>query len=220
MCRFLLVRARKSIRPQELLSSFAHMCQDSRAPDGDWQGDGWGAAWQVDGQWKESKSLAPIWEDTHTFSQIPSTRLLVAHARSAGFPDQKGIIEYNQPYLADSLCFVFNGMIRGVRLPMKLEGRIGAQKLFSYLKQALKTKDGSQALHQLDETVLAHSRQVVGMNIGLVKDENFYALCEYGDNAAYFGLNYLTTPDLTMICSERLPAYTWNTMQKSQVLAL
>ncbi|MBI3954995.1 hypothetical protein HY338_01010, partial [Candidatus Gottesmanbacteria bacterium] len=47
MCRFLLVRSKIKIKPEKLLQDFAGMCQKSRAPDGDWQGDGWGIASKI-----------------------------------------------------------------------------------------------------------------------------------------------------------------------------
>lgn len=87
MCRFLLVRSKnvKDMRP--LLQDFAVMCERSRTTDGDRQEDGWGVAW-INGKddWQSEKSLHPIWEDKDFMSNIPSTRLLVAHARSASFP--------------------------------------------------------------------------------------------------------------------------------------
>jgi len=117
------------------------MCQRSHAPDGDWQGDGWGVAWQIDKSWKIHKSLSPIWEDLDKFSTIPQTNLFIVHARSAGFPQHKNTLEFNQPYLHNNLCFVFNGMIRGVKIQRVLGGKIGAQKVFSFLIEEMKTKN-------------------------------------------------------------------------------
>ncbi|MCL4488786.1 MAG: hypothetical protein M1570_11745 [Chloroflexi bacterium] len=222
MCRFLLAKSDQELEPQELLAAFAGMCRNSRAPDGDWQGDGWGVAWRQEGEWKLYKSLQPIWEDAQAFAAVPPTRLLVAHARSAGFPDQKGILAYNQPYVQDSLCFVFNGMIRGVRLPQGLEGEIGAQKIFAWLRQELERKDPAEALQGLDRVIRSRSRRVVGMNIGVVREDTFGLLCDYGDveNAAYFGLNYLQQEGRTLVCSEPLAGYPWNKMSRGQVRLL
>jgi hypothetical protein len=44
MCRFLIVRSAEALDPGALLASFAEMARLSRAPDGDRQVDGWGAA--------------------------------------------------------------------------------------------------------------------------------------------------------------------------------
>src|SRR3989344_7121114 len=149
LCRFLLARSEKPINPQPLLQDFAGMCKMCRAPDGDWQGDGYGIASQKDGRWRLYKSLKPIWQDEDIFSKVGAVNLLVAHARSTGFPQHKGNIEFNQPYVADSLCFVFNGMIKGVRLNMPLEGKIGAQKIFSLLLKEANIKSTKEALQSV-----------------------------------------------------------------------
>lgn len=204
------------------LSEFATMCERSPAPDGDWQGDGWGVAWRGNDGWQVKKSLLPIWQERHMFSAVPPTKLLVAHARSAGFPHHKGVIEFNQPYAEDGLCFVFNGMLRGVSVPMALEGTIGAQKIFSFIKnEALhKDKGGDEALQALDATLKAHTRRIDGMNVGLVQGDRLSALCEYADNEEYFSVRYYQDPRITLLCSAPLPGYAWKKMGKGEILVL
>src|SRR3989344_5555621 len=204
LCRFLIARFENSIDPQSLLRDFAAMCQRSRAPDGDWQGDGYGIAWQKDGQWRLYKSLKPIWQDEDIFSKIGAVNLLVAHARSAGFPQHKGNIEFNQPYVADSLCFVFNGMIKGVRLNMPLDGKIGAQKIFSLLLKEANIKSTKEALQSVRSLILANSQKIEGMNIGLVQEGRLYSFCEYADNTNYFNLHFVQKRGLSLICSQPL----------------
>ena len=219
MCRFLLVRSKKKIKPLELLNQFAQMCEKSRAPDGDWQGDGWGIASK--GQsWEVYKTLKPIWKDRDKFQEFGETDIFAVHARSAGFPDQKGIIEYNQPYINDLLCYVFNGMIRGVNLSMPLEGKIGAQKIFSLLKQQMQEKSTKEALRQVDKLIVNNSKIVEGMNIGVAHDDKFYMLCEYENNEDYFGIRYYQDDKITLVCSEPIGSYQWRSMQKSEILVL
>jgi len=220
MCRFLLARSKKTLKPEKLLRQFALMCQNSHAPDGDWQGDGWGIAWFEKDTWKSYKSLSPVWEDQNKFSDIPSTNLFAVHARSAGFPQHKNNLDYNQPYLGDNLCYVFNGMIRGVRIPRVLEGQIGAQKIFSFLKQEIKNNNAEATLRILDETMLKNSKLIEGMNIGFVFEGKFYILCEYSRHPAYFGLNYFQGNGLTLVCSEKISAYPWKRMTKGEILVL
>lgn len=220
MCRFLLVRSEEKIKPQELLSQFAAMCKVSRAPDGDWQGDGYGIAWKERGQWKLIKSLLPIWKDKDSFSKIPTTNLLVAHARSAGFPQHKGNIVYNQPYIEDSLCFVFNGLIRGVTIQRKLKGEIGAQKIFNLIIEELDNSKPDEALKIIDKLIVENSKKITGLNIGLVKDNRFYALCRYDGNKDYFSLHFVENDEVTLLCSQPLGKYDWKTMQKGEILVL
>jgi len=217
MCRFLLVRYEKSINPQPLLQEFANMCEKSRAPDGDWQGDGYGIAWMENGAWQLTKSLTPIWESQESFSHVSETKMLVVHARSAGFPQHKGNIEFNQPYIRDSLCFVFNGMVRGVKLSMPLEGAIGAQKIFSLIKILLKKETPETALKIVDELLRNNTTEIVGMNIGLVQNVTFHILCEYADNADYFGVRYFKDNGLTLVCSQPIGDFRWKIMKRGEV---
>jgi len=238
MCRFLLVRSKEKIKPERLLNQFTDMCQRSHAPDGDWQGDGWGMAikvqsWKLEvGSWKTYKSLKPIWKDKNTFSKFPETNIFVVHARSAGFPQDRGVIEYNQPYISDSLCFVFNGMIKGVTINKPLSGKIGAQKIFSLIQNVIlsdpelvegESKDPeriTEALRKVDELIINNSKKVVSMNIGLAADDKFYILCEYAYNPEYFAIRYCQDDSLTLICSEPIGNYQWKIMKKGEVLIL
>lgn len=202
-----------------LLSEFATMCERSPAPDGDWQGDGWGVAWQGDDGWQVKKSLSPIWQERHMFVTVPPTKMLVAHARSAGFPQHKGNIEFNQPYTEGGVCFVFNGMLRGVSIPIKLEGVIGAQKIFSFLRHEVAKKTGDEALRALAATAKAHTRHIVGMNVGLVRGDRLFALCDYTDNEEYFSVRYYQDSCLTLLCSAPLRPYVWKKMKRGEILA-
>ncbi len=220
MCRFLLFRSNKQVDPKNLLEQFAQMAEKSRTPDGDRQEDGWGIAWKENRVWKEKKSLLPIWHDKDIFSEIKPTNIFVIHARSAGFSKHKGNLYYNQPYLTDSLVFVFNGMIRGVKLSTPLAGDIGAQKIFSLLKQEIQMNLPEKALHNTSQIIKENSQKIEGMNIGFVKDNKFYALCEYSTNKDYFSLRYFQDNNLTILCSEPLGSYNWQVIQKSEIIAL
>ena len=137
MCRFLLVKFKNKTSPADVLNSFAKMSEQSRTLDGDWQGDGWGVSWKDDkGEWQTTKSLSPIWMDKGVFPEIPPTSMLAVHARSASFPSQKGIIEFNQPFVEGGMAFVINGFLRGVNLK-NINGTIGAQKIWNLLKEEL-----------------------------------------------------------------------------------
>jgi len=221
MCRFLLIKSKTEIAPQELLNKFADMAQMSRAPDGDRQADGWGVAYQVNNiEWRVYKSLKPVWEDREAFSKIPPGKLFAVYARSASFPNQKGIIEYNQPYICGELCFVFNGVLQGVRSTTPLAGEIGAQKIFSLLKLQLKNKEPDQTLREVDKILRKNSQRINGLNIGLITNEGVYALCDYHDNQQYFGIWSTQIEDMSLICSEPLNGFEWQQMQKGQVKSL
>ena len=220
MCRFLSVHSKNKIKPGSFLRDFSQNCQKSRAPDGDWQGDGWGISWQEKGIWKLHKSLFPIWEDANIFSSFPSSNTFAIHARSSGFPDQKGIIEYNQPYILNGWSFVFNGMVKGVRLSYQLDGKIGAQKILSLLQKFLRDHQPEVALADVNKLITGNSDKIVGMNIGLMNKNKIYALCQYESNASYFGLHFYKNNLISLLSSISFGAYPWQTMRKNEILIL
>ncbi len=218
MCRFLLVRSKKRLYPGTLLQAFAGMCQKSHAPDGDWQGDGWGVAWKEGDHWQLMKSLAPIWEEEDRFSSIGQSHIFVAHARSAGFPQHKGVLAYNQPYIHNELAYVFNGMMRGVALSINVPGNIGAQKIFSLIVNAASRNRPDESLSYVRDLLRRHTKKTEGMNIGLVLGDTLYALCDYENNPDYFSLRYYADEKFTLICSEPIGAYEWRIMGKGEIL--
>ncbi len=219
MCRFLLVKAKNDINPKSLLKQFADMCKSSRTEEGDWQGDGWGVAWlNKKGKWQITKSLSPIWEEREKFANIPESKMLVVHARSASFNEHKGSINYNEPYLGGDYCYVFNGMLKGVRL--KAEGKIGAQKVWSLLQNEMVTKSPLQALEYINATLKKHSREIKGLNIGFASKNNLFALCSKHGFGEYFTLRKLDSDDIQIVCSEEIGNYNFEKMKEGEVVAL
>jgi len=221
MCRFLIVRSVALFDPRILLAEFAEMARLSRSPDGDRQADGWGAAWRdPTGEWKTLKSLRPIWEDKPALADIPATRMFAAHARSASFPDQKEILEYNQPFVVGSRAFVFNGMIKRVSFPRPLEGRIGAQKIWSLLKPDPRGGPIEEALGIAVREIGSHSREIPALNIGLVEDDRIAVYCHGADGLPYYRLRIAEQDGTAAICSEPLPSLPFRLLPAGSVVAL
>src|SRR3989344_871330 len=217
MCRFLIIKSKTQINLVDILNQFALACEKSIAPDGERQRDGFGNAWRENGKWNNKKSLLPIWEEENVLKDIPETSLLVVHARGSGFEKDRGIIDYNEPFIEGDICFVFNGMIRGVKIKRKLEGRIGSQKIFSLTKEKLDKRNSKEVLEYIKTTVLNNSEKIEGMNIGLVDDEEITALCQYSDNKDYYTLNYCHNTNLIMISSEAFGDYDWKQFKRGEV---
>ena len=195
MCRFLALKSANKIEPQSLILKFAEGAKNSRSPDGDWQGDGWGICWLDDsGNWSIYKSLLPLWEDCAAFESIPATRYLLLHARSASFPKDKNNIHYNQPYSNEQYAFVFNGLVKGVKLPFSLEGHIGAQKIWSLLKKYLKHDTPHNALIKLKDTLNEYSTDIYALNIGLCDKSDIFSINIYKEHPEYYQLHYHTAP--------------------------
>lgn len=204
MCRFLLVKSKIPIKPSALLTQFAKMAKTSKAPDGDWQGDGWGISWvDSNNKWQLKKSLLPIWEDTQYFSKFPKTTIFVVHARSASFPAHKGVIEFNQPYISDSYAFVFNGLLKGVSLP-GVPGEIGAEKIWYLLERELRKSNEREALKKIKALLLNNSKEIIALNIGLVSIKKIYTLNYFIKYQNYYNLYHHQKNGLEIICSEPL----------------
>jgi len=203
-----------------VLTSFADMVARSRAPNGDWQGDGWGVGWlDASREWRVRKSVNPIWEDAPVFSEIPATTALVTHARSASFPEQKNILAYNQPFAAGPYAFVFNGFLQGVSLPFPVEGKIGSQKIWSLLADLLKVNSPEESLRELVRLLESHSRRVLALNIGLFVASRLFALCSHDGADDYYRLRVHRSATLTMVSSEEFGDFAFDPAPMNAVLA-
>jgi predicted glutamine amidotransferase len=221
MCRFLLIRANTVFQPKDILGKFAESAAASRAPDGDWQGDGWGVSWLNDGEeWITHKSLKPIWEDTLIFSEIPKSRVVVAHARSASFPGQKNILEYNQPFVAGRYAFVFNGLLKSVSLSSPVDGKIGSQKIWSLALDFLRRREPAAAMSDLVQTLESHARAILALNLGLLEKKRFFVYCRQAEGGAYYQLHVSREGSRTMVCSEILDGFPFQPLPRNCVLEI
>ena len=194
MCRILGCAAREpfSIGPQ--LAAFAHISQHSS----EYQGHGWGYSYWKDDGWVHYHDIRPIWKDPTLHNA--TTVLLIAHARSA-FRDEGIAVQNNMPFADDRSVFVFNGELRGVRI--KAEGRIGAEKIYNYVKRFDKGDMGA-ALGKGTGIIEKRSRYVRAMNIIMANAQGIYVSSSFGENPDYFQLQVTQTEDRLTICSSPL----------------
>lgn len=221
MCRFLLAKSVTAFSPAILLEKFSDMSQKSKALDGDWQGDGWGVSTKnVDGSWKTYTSLSPIWEESNTFTSLQPTTHLVVHARSASFPSQKGILEYNQPFIQGNIAFVFNGLLKGVSFPTPIAGTIGAQKIWTIAKKHLQEMTVSEALSQTIQTLNKHTKTIQALNVGITDGTSIFAYNQYMDFPEYYSLHLHKEKTLSFIVSEPLEGYPSHPIQPKKIITI
>ncbi|OGK48114.1 hypothetical protein A3A93_06595 [Candidatus Roizmanbacteria bacterium RIFCSPLOWO2_01_FULL_38_12] len=220
MCRFLLAESERPFNPENLISKFATMAKSSHAYDGDWQGDGCGVAWLEDGIWRVRTSVLPFWDNLEQFVDLPATNHVVMHARSASFPQDKGIVAYNQPYVNGRYAFVFNGLLKGVNLPFRVEGRIGAQKIWSLLQKFLADNPPRESLEITVDLLNEHSREIQALNIGLCDEENIYYYSQYGEHPDYYNLRIQRSKDVNIVCSEDLECMSFEKVETGKVCVL
>ncbi|MCP4984180.1 MAG: hypothetical protein GY935_27210 [Gammaproteobacteria bacterium] len=192
MCRILYARAESQFQIAKLLEAFAELSRDSR----EFQGHGWGCTWRDETGWHQYHDIRPIWEDD--LNQFGKTRLLLVHARSA-FRDEGIVVENNMPFSDGESVFIFNGELRGVRI--KSEGRIGAEKIYNYIRRFDKG-DKYAATRKAVEIIKKRSSYVRAMNIVLSDGEQSYLSTSYSEDPDYFQMYQKRDRDLHLVCSQ------------------
>lgn len=192
MCRLLCVKSGQEFAMADHLQSFAEICRTSR----EYQGHGWGMAWRDGNSWLYYKNLKPVWEED--FSRFGSTSLLLAHARSA-FRDQGIALENNMPFYDNNYIFVFNGELRGVRI--KAPGRIGAEKIFNFIKRFDKG-DIAAAVRRAVPLIQKQSRYVRAMNFMIACKSKIILHTLFNEDEAYFRMHMKKDKQQLIICSD------------------
>ena len=192
MCRLLCVKNREPFDIGERLSHLADIAENSP----EYQGHGWGCAYLVDGGWRVYRNIKPIWEDD--LDQFGATTLLVGHARSA-FRDENIVVENNMPFADDRYVFAFNGELRGVRIAA--EGRIGAEKVFNYIKRFDKGNMAA-AMRKGMDVIVRRTRYVRAMNMIIADRENVYVGSLHNEEPEYFRLRAREGGDGFTVSSE------------------
>jgi len=198
MCRILLVHNPAGIDPNAYLNDFRTMCAESQ----EYQGHGWGCTWRNQNQWAQYHNINPIWEDSK--SDFPKTTLFLVHARSA-FRDEGIVVENNMPFVDERNAFIFNGELRGVKV--KAEGRIGAEKIFNYIKRFDKG-DMSHAINRATGIIVIRSHYIRAMNFVLATPEYAYIYSLYSEDEAYFQMQQSLENGTTVVSSRPIATHT------------
>ncbi len=180
MCRLLFVKSETEFSIQEYLEKFALISKQSK----EFQGHGWGCSYLSDNNWNHYKNILPVWEDDLT--RFGKTNLLIAHARSA-FKDEGISVENNMPFYDDRYVFVFNGELRGVKI--NSEGRIGAEKIFNYIKRFDKG-NMHDAILKATGIINKKTSYIRAMNIIMCDKENTYAYSLFNEDPGYFTMYF------------------------------
>lgn len=196
MCRLLYIKSTDLFDPIDHLKQFAQMAKNSL----EYQGHGWGCAFLVKNEWKYYKNINPIWEDN--FENIPKTSLLLVHARSA-YKDEGIVIENNMPFYDDKQVFIFNGELQGVKI--KSEGRIGAEKIFNYLKRFENDNLTLESFKKGLEIIEKRSDYIKAMNIIVATKEKAFVSSLFNERDDYFTLRYFEDETKKIVCSEPYP---------------
>lgn len=178
------------------LATFAQVARESR----EYQGDGWGCAWIAADGWRIYRNISPVWED----AAAPSGRatLLLAHARSA-YRGEGIRVENNMPFFDGERAFIFNGELHGVRI--KERGRIGAEKVFNFVKR-FADGDMGLALERGLDAIEKRTRYVRAMNL-IVADASrrVHFATRFGEDPDYFQMYAARRDGERILCSAPYP---------------
>ena len=211
MCRILGVAAREPFAIAPQLAAFAHICEHSS----EYQGHGWGYSYWAEHGWVHYHDIRPIWEDPTAHDA--TSPLLIAHARSA-FRDEGIAVENNMPFADERNVFVFNGELRGVRI--KANGRIGAEKIFNYVKR-FNQGDMGAALAKGTDIIEKRSRYVRAMNLIIADTTSSHLATLYNENQAYFQMYRGQEGTADIVCSKPYPGRTqWQPIGNRSILTL
>jgi glutamine amidotransferase len=206
MCRLLAVRSAVPFAIEKHLGQLARLSHDSPI----FQGHGWGCSYLKEGQWEHYKNIRPIWEDD--LSQFGTSTLLVAHARSA-FRDEGIVVDNNMPFHDRKRVFVFNGELRGVRI--KAEGRIGAEKVFNFIKR-LDQGNLQEGLERALRIIRRRTRDLKACNLIIANARKLYVASIFSERPEYFTMYHKKGP-LFIVCSEAYPGETWEPIANNTV---
>ncbi|MYC89206.1 MAG: hypothetical protein F4X22_13370 [Gemmatimonadales bacterium] len=196
MCRILCVRSDEPFDMASHLAAFAQISRESR----EYQGDGWGCAWIAADGWRVYRDISPVWED----AAAPSgrTTLLLAHARSA-YRGEGIRVENNMPFFDGERAFIFNGELHGVRI--KERGRIGAEKVFNFIKR-FGGGDMGRALERGLDAIEKRTRYVRAMNL-IVADASrrVHFATRFSEEPDYFRMHASRGDGVRILCSAPYP---------------
>lgn len=213
MCRLLLLHHPDGVEPAAHLDQFRALSRNSR----EYQGHGWGCAWLDDArQWRLYHDIRPVWEDTDP--EFPRTRLFIAHARSA-FRDEGIAIENNMPFSDGENVFAFNGELRGVRI--KQRGRIGAEKIFNYIKR-FDRGDMGQAVERGVDVIQKRTRYVRAMNFFLANRNKVHVCSLFNEDPDYFQLREADMEGVRVVCSDEYLSgrYAWRDVPNRSIRSM
>ncbi|MBV6478657.1 MAG: Gamma-glutamyl-hercynylcysteine sulfoxide hydrolase [Ignavibacteria bacterium] len=207
MCRLLYVRSETEFDISKFLLKFSDIAKDSK----EFQGHGWGCSYLSADEWKRYKNIRPVWEDN--LNDFGKTKVLLAHARSA-FKDEGICIENNMPFFDDKYEFAFNGELRGVRI--NSPGRIGAEKIFNYIKRFYKG-DIYEAIDKAAGIILKMTKYARAMNFVLCDKNSAYVYSFFSEDPEYFTL-YVKTGSEIIVSSMPFPGeQDWKKIQNKSL---
>ena len=105
---------------------------------------------------------------------------------------------------------MFNGFLKGVRLPRRLPGTIGAEKIWALVQEQLaQSVPLQQALATVYAVLARSSRDIQACNMGLSDGHTYTFYNGNPHGQAYYQLHQARHGALHMVCSEPFGTWAW-----------
>ena len=125
--------------------------------------------------------------------------MLLAHARSA-FRDRGISLQNNMPFHDTRHVYIFNGELHGVSL--KINGRIGAEKIFNFIKR-FDQGDMKSAIEKGVSIIEKRSNYIRAMNFIIADKNSAYVVSYFNEDKDYFTLYLKQSEHELVICSNK-----------------
>jgi glutamine amidotransferase len=126
--------------------------------------------------------------------------------------------ENNMPFSDGESVFIFNGELRGVRI--RSEGRIGAEKIYNYIRRFDKG-DKCAATAKAVDIIKKRSTYVRAMNLILSDGAQSCLSTNYSENTGYFQMHQKQDGGLHLVCSEPFAGDRgWTRIENNTTIAL
>ena len=119
------------------------------------------------------------------------------------------------PFFDGERVFIFNGELNGVRI--KAEGRIGAEKIFNYIKR-FERGHLLGAVARGVEIIEKRTRRIRAMNFMIGTRDEVVVCSHFSQEPEYFQLRESRDDERLIICSEPYGEFAWKLITYKAIL--
>ena len=118
------------------------------------------------------------------------------------------------PFYDKKYVFIFNGELRGVKI--KEEGRIGAEKIFNFIKRFDKG-DMEAAVRKAVPLIRKRTREIKALNFIIADKKNVFLNTYFTEREEYFTMHFKDDGKLLQICSDPYPGEVWEKIENGTI---
>lgn len=202
-----MIAAPMGLPGHALIDPFARMARGENALNehntklGEWtHPHGWGAVYEDHGGIQAIRGTTACWDD-RDLRTLLDRRVFLLHARRAslGSVTAENTHPFEEKVDGSSWFFCHNGTVRGIASPGESDSREIFRRLLPYVREG-RTLEGIREVYGGFEDFSS-------LNSFLLGPEEFWAVCSYSRNPAYYTLALAQTEDGPIVASEPLAEF-------------